>query len=265
MKGKYLERRVCFPGVQFELRTNEEFLNKADEGHHNRTRALICEMIPEFDCLRNVIIDYMHGVLLGIIKKLVILWTTLKNCEFSLSANQNLEVTKRINAIGQLPNEFSRKPRNLKYLNRYKATELWHLLLYTLPSVVAKGISKTRFYNHFMLLHQAIRILYTQNVCVTYINVASALLVEFLSGIPKFYGRYEVKFNAHSLLHLCSDVMFTKPLDSYSSFKFENHMQILKKVRVLEQMVNRNAEKKFLWRNIPHQKHNKAIELRKTN
>lgn len=210
----------------------------------------------------------MHAVLLGVTKKLLILWTTEKKCEYSLNKNQILQITKRINNIGQLPDEFARKPRELIHLRRYKATELRQLLLYTLP-VISKGIVKQKFYNHFMLLHSAIRILCSQNTCVAYNHIAASSLKKFVGNFPKLYGIHQVKFNVHSLLHLSDDVIFTqKPLDSFSSFKFENHLQILKKearncYRTLEQIINRTVEKNLIKELFPIESKNTVINLEK--
>lgn len=247
IKGFFSTRRVCFPGVANELRTDEEFFNKIDQSHHRSQQPLIFESIPDFGCVTNVIIDYMHAVLLGVTKKLLLFWTTEKKASFSLRKNEISKISQRITNIGQLLNEFARKPRELIYLRRYKATELRQLLLYTLP-VITKGILKPKFYNHFMLFHSAIRILCTPSICVTHNHIAASLLNKFVKHFPRLYGNHQVKFNVHSLLHLPNDVIFTQtPLDSFSSFIFENHLQVLKKeskncVGVLEQIANRNAE-----------------------
>lgn len=44
------------------------------------------------------------------------------------------------------------------------------------------------------------------------------------------YGEQYVTSNFHYLIHLNEDVKMYGPLDSYSAFDFENHMQILKRI-----------------------------------
>lgn len=256
--GEYSSKKVCFPGVQNELRSDEEFSEKNDGNHHKDSESLIFEKIPGFGGVTSVIVDYMHAVLLGVTKKLLHLWTKEKKCLYSLRNQQVMNMSERINIIGrQLPHEFSRKPRGLECLPRYKATELRQLILYTLP-VIAKGILKTEYYSHFMQFHCAIKILCTQETCIDYNHVADSLLTAFVKRFPKLYQKHNVKFNVHSLLHLSSDVKYTqKPLDSFSAFKFENYLQILKKdarncVHVLEQIVNRSAERSKFEQYFPY-------------
>lgn len=272
IKGEFSSKKVCFPGVENKLRSDDEFSKKSDKSHHQNSNSLIFEKISSFGGVTNVIVDYMHAVLLGVTKKLLHFWTKEKKCLYSLSKKQVMQMSERIKIIGrQLPKEFSRKPRELKCLPRYKATELRQLILYTLP-VIAKGILKSQYYTHFMQFHCAIRILCTQETCIEYNHVAHSLLTTFVKRFPTLYQKHNVKFNVHSLLHLSSDVKFTqKPLDSFSAFKFENYLQILKKdarncVRVLEQIVNRCAERSKFEQYFPQisdlEKKNQTLNLK---
>ncbi|KMQ87048.1 hypothetical protein RF55_13785, partial [Lasius niger] len=64
----------------------------------------------------------------------------------------------------------------------------------------------------------------------------------------KLYGEQYVTSNFHYLIHLNEDVKMYGPLDSYSSFDFENHMQILKRMlrkhaNPLQQIHRRLSEK----------------------
>lgn len=113
-----------------------------------------------------------------------------------------------------------------------------------------------------MLLHSAIRILCTPKICIQYNVDADSLLTKFVKDFPKLYRKHQVKINVHSLLHLCEDVKFTQAtLDSFSAFKFENYLQILKKEtksgsRILEEIFNRNAEKTTIEKYFPSTSNN---------
>lgn len=269
IKGKYLRGRVCFPGVTNRPRTDEEFAAKFDENHHKSSVPLFFESITSFGCVSNVVVDYMHAVLLGVTKRLLLYWTVEKKCSYSLNKEQIMKMSLRIMQIApQLPNEFSRKPRELIHLPRYKATEFRQFILYTLP-VITKDILLPKFYDHFMLFHSAIRILCTPNICIDYNHVAASLLTKFVRDFSKLYNNYNVKFNVHSLLHLSDDVRFiNEPLDTFSAFKFENYMQILKKdtkgcFRVLEQIANRSEEKDQIEYFFPNQSTDTSSELMK--
>ena len=57
-----------------------------------------------------------------------------------------------------IPCEFARKPRSMKDIDRWKATEFKQLLLYTGP-VVLSQILHPNLYKHFLLLFVGIHIL----------------------------------------------------------------------------------------------------------
>ena len=63
-----------------------------------------------------------------------------------------------VNLNGKLPSEFSRQPRSLDLIDRWKATEFREFILYTGP-LVLKDILHEGYYIHFLTLHCAMRIL----------------------------------------------------------------------------------------------------------
>lgn len=250
IKGVYCERRVCFPNVKYKRRTSEEFRAKKDENHHKSSNSLQFERIRDFDFVSNVVIDVMHAAFLGVMRSLLICWVNIRKQKFSLKKSEIETLSARIKNI-QLPEEFSRKPRDLKYLKRFKATELRQLLLYILP-ISLIGIMQKEYYEHFLKFHCAIRILCSPVQCIELNRIASSFLKLFVEHFPRLYGRKRVSYNVHSLLHIADDVKkFSQPLDNLSAFKFENYLQILKKTpkngyRVLEQIYNRRAEEEMV-------------------
>ncbi len=71
------------------------------------------------------------------------------------------QVDKNYNILASIrhciPVEFARKTRSLKQLAQFKASEFRLLLLYVLPTVLS--LLPNEIYEHFLLLHCAIRIL----------------------------------------------------------------------------------------------------------
>ena len=57
-----------------------------------------------------------------------------------------------------MPSEFSRQPRSLKDLDRWKATEFRQFLLYTGP-IVLQDIISDNVYEHFLALSMTLTIL----------------------------------------------------------------------------------------------------------
>lgn len=93
------------------------------------------------------------------------------------------------------------------------------------------------------------RILCDPVQCIINNELSYKLLKAFVRDFSELYGRANVTFNGHSLLHIPSDVKkMNAPVDDYSAFKFENYNQYIKSLprsgyKVLEQMHNRIFEK----------------------
>ncbi|KAG5876097.1 hypothetical protein JTB14_005110 [Gonioctena quinquepunctata] len=67
--GESIQDRVCFPLLTFEKRTHESFVQQTDACHHSGHSILLD--IPNIDIIADVPLDYMHLVLLGVVKKLL--------------------------------------------------------------------------------------------------------------------------------------------------------------------------------------------------
>lgn len=128
-----------------------------------------------------------------------------------------------------MPKEFSRRPRSLSEVAYWKATEFRQFLLYTGP-IVLKTVLNTDVYTHFLTLHVAVSILISPTLIVNKNNIdyAKKLLQHFVQSFEKIYGKEYISHNVHNLLHISNEVRKFGPLDSFSSFRFENFLQILK-------------------------------------
>lgn len=208
--------------------------------------------MAEVDVVNVFTIDYMHAVLLGVMKQILTFWITDRKKDYSLSNEEIEEMSSRLKLLySQHPREFPRRPRDLSNFKRFKATELRQLLLYTLP-IVAKGIVKDNYYEHILKLHCGIRMLCDVNHFKGNCTNASKLLKDFVEEYSELYGPEHVSYNVHCLLHLHTDVLHLQaPLDSFSCFKFENYLQTVKNLpkggyRVLEQVRNRLVESQLV-------------------
>lgn len=157
-KGFYCGR-VTFPMLNAPLRTDEGFKNRLDINHHSDVslfESLTMGMVSDF------VLDYMHVVCLGVMKKLLTCWKTGK-IPLRLGRQNISEISERLVALRKyIPSEFNRKPRTLHELDYWKATELRTFLLYLGPFVL-KGILDQRRYNHFLKLSLGVRILLGRN------------------------------------------------------------------------------------------------------
>ena len=151
-RGTYLHRyqKITFPEIKNPiLRTNESFRTKTNPEHHIATTPFID--IPNFDMINAFPIYYMHQVLLGVQRRLLNIWVNEKKGLGSLNTNSFNVINDRLSKLpNQARKELACKPRSLKHLPHFKATEFRSFLLYT-GKVVLKNMLSTDQYTHFQL------------------------------------------------------------------------------------------------------------------
>ena len=80
----------------------------------------------------------------------------------------------------------------------------------------------------FFSLHLAIRLPSSLEHERMYNRDAMRLLIHFVENSKVLYGDSFVSYNVHSLIHLADDCLELGPVDLFSCFEFENHLQQLK-------------------------------------
>ncbi|XP_051158453.1 uncharacterized protein LOC127283847 [Leptopilina boulardi] len=248
IRGKWSKHRVCFPhtGRFHKKRTDADIRNQLHKKHQSGHCCL--RRIPNFDLVNDIPLDYMHLVCLGCMKRLMYFWVIVRS-KCRLRKWQISKLSLRLLRIAKyIPTEFARKPRSIKVIKFWKATEFRQFLLYT-GSVLLKEILPYKLYVHFNSLHVAIRILCSKNLAKKkrYSNYADDLLSHFVRSLTILYGSFSVSHNMHGLLHLADVAKRRGSLDNCSAFEFENFMQYLKKWmrkgdKPLQQLVRRYSE-----------------------
>jgi len=105
--------------------------------------------------ISQVAIDYMHLVCLGVMKRLLQFWTKrFKDIRFPKIHQNDLSETL-LSLRTSIPYEFSRLPRSLREVDKWKATELRLFLLYIGP-VILKSVMSAKYYEHFLTLSVAV-------------------------------------------------------------------------------------------------------------
>jgi hypothetical protein len=249
-KGRYLNGRVCFPILNTPpiLRTDTGFVQRNQEQHHLEVGVSLLETIPNFGMVTNVPLDYMHLVLLGVMRKLINLWIRGK-VPNRLGSQMVLKASNRLTDMRNcMPDEFARRPQPLKHIDNWKATELRQILLYSGPIVFRRVLDPEK-YLHFLALHVSLRILSSVKHIGDEANVhfADELLQYFVKNFGRIYGRCFMSHNIHGLLHIADDVRKFGTVDTFCAFPFENFMQELKKYvrkseKPLQQLARRYAE-----------------------
>ncbi|XP_055522823.1 uncharacterized protein LOC129717002 [Wyeomyia smithii] len=190
----------------------------------------------------------MHNVLLGVFRTLLKFWTETSNKAYSLPTAAKQEIDRRINCVKrQICSEFVRSPRPLSELKFYKATELRLMLLYLGPFLF-HTVVREPYYEHFLLLASAIRILCHPTWHATQNSTAKTMLKLFGEKFQLYYGEQFFVYNFHICsTHLADDSLLHGNLDSFSAFPFENYLQIMlhyikKAPNPLQQFKNRLGE-----------------------
>ena len=172
----------------------------------------------------------MHCCLLGVMRKLLNLWICRSPSRYKLSNRQIAEIDSRMYDIAKsIPSMFSRKPRSLKEVDRWKATEFRLFLLY-IGKIVLKKILEKKYYKHFLIFNHAIALLVSNDHSsnIVKINFSKRLLVYFVEKGITLYGDSFPVYNVHALLHLPEDAILNGSLENCSAFRFENYLHILK-------------------------------------
>ena len=211
--------------------------------HHNDITPL-CQL--PIDMIKTFSLDYMHLCCLGVMRKLLLAWIRGKR-EVRLSSGQICELNKRLIAVKSfIPNVFSRLPRTLDEVDRWKATEFRLFMLYT-GKLVLRGILPQQLYQHFLAFSVALSILVSPSLAASQHNYAHELLLYFVDKCKELYGEEFLVYNVHGLTHVASEAEEFGCLDRCSSFPFENYLQQLKKLvrsgrKPLVQVVKRLQE-----------------------
>jgi len=205
--------------INASLRINESFRPKSDEHYHKGLCPF--EELP-IDITSVVVLEYMHNVCLGIMKRLSQFWKNFQKLVTFLNNDCEQQISNElVNLHPNLPSEFNRLTRSIDELEYWKATEYRTFLLYT-GHILLKGRIKSSLYQHFLLLHSAIKILISNETCFSLNYLANNFLKQFVQDYPNLYGEEYVKYNVRGLIHISNFVKIHSPLHQFSAFKLKN-------------------------------------------
>ena len=177
--------------------------------------------VPSFDIVRGVALDYMHCILLGVMKMLLNLWfdKAYRNESF-YAGNLIKTVDERLTAISP-PHYITRTPRSLSQLSHFKASELKAFLLFYGVACMWQ-ILPDEYFQHFLLLVEGTYILLQDSISYTDLEKAANLMKHFCINVAALYGDRFQTSNVHMLLHLKQKVKDLGPLWCNSCFYFED-------------------------------------------
>lgn len=175
----------------------------------------------DFDLIFSFSVDYMHCVLLGIMKKMLNLWLDTSNHKepYYIEKKYQIALSKRLLNIKPI-SDIIRKPRSIFSRGEFKANEFRSLLFYYLWFAL-DGLLNEKCVIHFRLLSTAVYLLSKEIISTESIERARILLNDFANQFEALYGKSNVTTNLHLLRHVTMQVENLGPLWSQSAFAFE--------------------------------------------
>ncbi len=209
-KGKWL-KQMTYPECEAPKREDRYFLLFSHDDDDDHILGMSPLLKLNLGLVSQFPLDYMHLVCLGVMRKLLISW-----CRGKFSArlcSRDIDnLSKNLTGFAiDIPDELPRKPRSLREVDRWKATEFRMFLLYLGP-VVLKNILPSDHYKHFLSLHVAIRILSNKVTIKECISFARKLLVYFVKKCRSLYGPEFIVYNVSVLFLYVSKNILTVQL-----------------------------------------------------
>lgn len=158
------------------------------------------------DIIRGTAIDYMHQVLLGIVRKLLNLWFSQSHSREPYSLRAHLTVIDQQLLRIKPPNFITRVPRSIaEHMKYWKASECRSFLFYYSVPLLSTVMDR-RYFSHYLLLVQAIFILNSSSICSTDVLQSEQMLRQFVCMFATLYDEKDMSANLHLLLHLADSV-----------------------------------------------------------
>lgn len=209
------------------LRTNSEVLHLAEMAFSSKKPVLgvkgpsILQLLPEFDIIQGLVPDYMHSVLLGVVRQMSKLWFDSSNHSeaYYISPAHQRSIDFALSCI-RPPCNISRLPRSISVRRFWKAHE-WYMWLcyYSLP--ILQFHLPHNFHTHWALLVDGVSLLLTDSISQGQLQHSESVLKKFVIDFQTLYGLNNVSFNVHLCLHLTTSVRCWGPLWAHSAFIYE--------------------------------------------
>lgn len=214
--------------------------------------------MPDFNVIDGFAIDYMHAVLLGIVKRLLKLWFDPQPGKDYNIRKHMVQINERILNI-KLPSEIERKPRPITEKSTWKANELRAWLVFYSVGIL-NDILPTVYLEHYMHLVIAIRIYLQSSITHDELLAARNHILCFVGEFEKHYGLKNMVYNTHTIQHLPDCVDNLGPIWVYSNFAFENNNgKLMRYVNSPKGVLKQIWSKYSLSRKIQHFKFNDIV------
>lgn len=207
-----------------ELRLDEDFKYCLDNNYH---LAIPVTKELGIGLVSRVVIDYKYTMCMGVMKRLMKLWTTGK-LDYRINKVSVQHISADLEIIGQnCPSEFRNRPKTMTNIDAWTAYDWRQFLLYHGPIVLENRLP-TKYYIHFVCLHLAARIMINRNEHKQYgAFIAGFLLKRFVADFSSLYGADQLDYNIHNLLHYEEVIQRFGSIEDVGGFVFDDQMDRL--------------------------------------
>ena len=226
IEGEYHGNTVVFLCSNCCNRSDESFLNRADEYHHKSSELSILER-NGINMVTGFVLDVMHLCYLGITKRILtrLLSPKCKQRQYKLSSSSKEIFHKKLVLYqSYVPSEFNRKLEGgINAILRWKVSQLRLVTLYVGVVIFANKKITSLFYQPFLKYSVALRLLNSEDQKKN-LNFIRKLLVEFNEECKTIFGLSFLSYNVHNLVHIPDDYLHYGVLDKLSAFQFESFL-----------------------------------------
>lgn len=223
---RFNNRLTSFPADcnEDELRLDEDFRYCLDNNYHLGipvTKELGIGLVSQ------VVIDYKYVMCMGVMKRLMILWTEGK-LDYRINKVSVQHISADLDLIGQnCPSEFRNRPKTMTNIYDWTAYDWRQFLLYHGPIVLENRLP-TKYYLHFLYLHLAARIMVNRNEHKQFgAFIVGFLLKRFVAEFSSLYGADQLDYNIHNLLHYEEVLQRFGSIEDVGGFEFDDQMDRL--------------------------------------
>lgn len=230
VEGEYnrTSRRMSFPMIEAQQRTDDMFRNRDQAAHHKEAKSLM-EELP-FDMIKSFpTSDPLHLLHLGVMRKCIYRWIY---GDKGYKRKWNKVLVEKISSLlcecnPFMPSDIHRSIRALKNVKYWKGLEFRTVLLYVGIVVLKEALNEDE-YIHFLILSCAAR-LCSCSFYRKYLNAANIMFRTYVQKYIELYGSDTISSNVHNLLHIVDDLRQIDDgnLETISTYKFENSLRML--------------------------------------
>lgn len=186
-----------------------------------------------FDVCSSFVPDYLHCVLLGVVKTMFEFWTLGKNKDrpFYIGNDAKLDQFDEVFLSIKPPSELTKTPRSIHLAKLWRGHEWKNFLLYySIPCLKAVNFPN-KFLNHWFLLVFSMSCFLSDLVTPEKFARGTEALRKYVLTIEQIYNVPELmKYNTHLLLHIPKSVKNFGALWASSTFPFEHYNGVLAKM-----------------------------------